>query len=56
MITGLVGTVFDTDEPPFVSISAGVMLDGDEHCVNITGTQKRMKFLWRGRTDASTGD
>ena len=23
------------DEPPFVSISADVMLDGDEHCVNI---------------------
>lgn len=35
MITGLIGTVFDTDEPPFVSISADVMLDGDEHCVNI---------------------
>lgn len=29
MITGLVGTVFDTDESPFVSISADVMLDGD---------------------------
>ena len=35
MITGLVGTVFDTDEPPFVSISADVMLNGEEHCVNI---------------------
>lgn len=35
MITGLVGTVFDTDELPCVSISADVMLDGGEHCVNI---------------------
>lgn len=35
MITGLVGTVFDTDEPPFVSISADVMLGGEEHYVNI---------------------
>lgn len=29
MITGLVGTVFDTDEPPFVSISADEMLEGE---------------------------
>ena len=29
MITGLVGTVFDTDEPPFVRISVDVILDGD---------------------------
>ncbi len=35
MITGLVGSVFDTDEPPFVSISADAMLDGEEYCVNI---------------------
>lgn len=35
MITGFVGTVFDTDEPHFVSISADVMLDGGEHWVNI---------------------
>lgn len=35
MITGLVGTVFDADEPPFVCISADVMLDGEEHSVNI---------------------
>lgn len=35
MITGLVGTVFDADEPPFVSINADVMLDGEEHCVTI---------------------
>lgn len=35
MITGLEGTVFDTDEPPFVSINVDVMLDGDEHCVAI---------------------
>lgn len=35
MITGLVGTVFGADEPPFVSISADVMLGGEEHCVNI---------------------
>lgn len=35
MITGLIGTVFDTDEPPFVSISVDVMLEGGEHCVTI---------------------
>nr|DAN30715.1 MAG TPA: hypothetical protein [Caudoviricetes sp.] len=35
MITGLVGTVFDADEPPFVSISVDMMLDGEEHYVNI---------------------
>lgn len=35
MITGLVGTVLDTDESPFVSIGVDVMLDGEEHCVNI---------------------
>lgn len=34
MITGLVGSV-SNDESPIVSISADVMLDGDEHCVNI---------------------
>lgn len=35
MITGLVGTVFDADEQPYVGISADVMLGGEEHCVNI---------------------
>lgn len=35
MITGLVGTVFDTGETPFVSIDADVMLNGEEHCVVI---------------------
>lgn len=35
MITGLEGTVFDTDEPPFVGISTDVILDGDEHYVTI---------------------
>lgn len=42
MITGLVGTMFDADEPPFVKISTDVMLDGEEHCVNI---------YWRPETD-----
>lgn len=35
MITGLVGTVFYEDETPFVSISADVMLEGEEHYANI---------------------
>lgn len=35
MFTGLVGTVFAADEPPFVSINADVMLDGEEHCGTI---------------------
>lgn len=35
MITGLVGSVSNTDDSPIVSISANVMLDGKEHCVDI---------------------
>lgn len=35
MVTRLAGAVLDTDEATFVSISADVMLDGEEHCVNI---------------------
>lgn len=34
MITGLVGSV-SNDESPIVSISANVMLNGEEHCVDI---------------------
>lgn len=34
MITGLVGTV-SNDESPIVSISANVVLGGEEHCVDI---------------------
>lgn len=34
MITGLVGTVFDTDEPPFVSISTDVILDLVNQLIN----------------------
>lgn len=34
MITGLVGCV-STGEPPIVSISANIMLDGEEHRVDI---------------------
>lgn len=35
MIIGLVGSVFDADESPSVNIGANVILDGEEHCVNI---------------------
>lgn len=35
MITGLKGTVFDTDEPPFVCFNVDMMLDGEEHYVSI---------------------